>query len=126
LAEVLHVDNRLFGEALLEQVHEQSNPDTQLVRDLFPCVEVSRPAYAKSNRNAETVAASLRRVGKPVAYFDPALAEDGESPYVLYVLKEGKICVDYFEACDLVAFGDVASALDYARDGTPLEGRAGN
>jgi hypothetical protein len=122
LAEVLHVHNRQLLAALSESCRERCDPDDHLVRELFPAVEVPRPAYAKLIRSQPAVSALLVRIGKPVAYFDPALDEDGEGPYVLYLLNgEGKVCSDYIEAHDLVSRGDVACALDYARDGTLLK-----
>jgi hypothetical protein len=126
LAEVLQADDRRSDEMLLEAVRQPHDPDVQLVRDLFPGVAVPQPARAKSRRSEAAGAALLECVGKPVAYFDPARAEEGEDPYILYVLNEaGEVCVDYLGACDLVTLGEVACALDYAADGTLQEGRTG-
>jgi hypothetical protein len=71
------------------------------------------------------IADLLRRVGKPVAYFEPEHGKGKDALYLVYRLDEkGKPCFRHVTAFELAAMGDVESAPDYDLHGNPLEGHA--
>jgi hypothetical protein len=102
---------------LCESINESLYPDRSEFfhdRSVLPAARRMKQSYA-------SLAATLRRVGAPVAYYDRELAEDGDLPFIVLQLNDNGAAVDFQVGADyLVEHPEVVCALDYRRDGTPL------
>jgi hypothetical protein len=116
LLEVLRLADRYCYEAAVEQF----DPD---VHEVLPDYEVL-PASRGLVRELTNAVAALRRVGKPVCYFDPDFERsftDECGAFFLYSVSDwGEYCQSEVDPFALAELGDVAYALDYAPDGSPL------
>lgn len=116
LAEVLLGHYETFKAALRESL------DSDL-REVLPDLPLEQlPRRRKWRREMGPIEAILRRLRKPVCWYDPVLARRGEGPFWLFHFhtESGGIChakIDYF---DVVELGDFVNALDYSPDGTPI------
>jgi hypothetical protein len=117
----LELDQMAHESALAELGQLIAAIDPRLISSLPPGAASHRPALASRLESQQDILAILRRVGKPVAYFEPERGKDPDAAYLVYDLnEEGKPCFRHVTAVELVAMGDVACALDYDCDGNPL------